>query len=318
MARILLFVAGFTVGLYLIFYSPDQKTSMFKIQSGVEDLGEVQSIQGQVLARLNGESNFLPVANQSHFSELTTIITEASSSTRLLLRGQGLIEIRPQSQIILDYNTAKKKIEVIVLQGQALSLQQGALNSFEIIQSTKDQNVSGVAEQNAGTYLINGRSETLMPAQSADAKSLPSGASGKEPMSSQNSMNQTLPANDLKVPSSVNSTHTERIDTNPASASQTLSSDYIRTLLDDQRRLVQACYLKYFNRQKGEVQIGRILMAFVIEPTGKTKNVGISQSDIKDKEFQDCLISMIQRTKFRPFQSAPIDMEYPIDIVLPN
>lgn len=244
-----------------------------------ESLAETQSVTATVSVKLHGEYQFSPLHSGDKIPTLATVVSDNQGRARIKVKGQGLIELEPSTQAIFDESKDKKTVEIVVLNGHINVLQNGTLNSLKIFQREK-----------------------RIQAESKSTNEPPGTLNQSQPLTT---LPKDIVATEAVIPESIK-------------PDQTLSSDYIRAVLEDQRRFVQSCYLKYFNARRGDVRIGRMLLNFIIEPSGKTKNVMVVKSDIDDQPFHDCIKSIFARTKFRSFQSAAIDMEYPIDIVLPE
>lgn len=101
-------------------------------------------------------------------------------------------------------------------------------------------------------------------------------------------------------------------------AAGSLTNEYIYSVLSEQKRFIQSCFIKYFNDRSGQIQIGKVNFGLVIEPRGKISQAQILSSDIQDVEYQSCLKNVLLRTKFKSFQASPIDFEFPIEITLPS
>jgi TonB family protein len=96
----------------------------------------------------------------------------------------------------------------------------------------------------------------------------------------------------------------------PPQDSQTLSDAYISSIVQNQKGFMNRCYAQHLRNQpqsKGEIHL-----TFTILSGGDVSNVKVLKSTIDDKELQRCVLSALERAKFRGFEGSPIIVNYPV------
>lgn len=93
-------------------------------------------------------------------------------------------------------------------------------------------------------------------------------------------------------------------------AENTLSSEYIQTILKKQIPALDKCYKQLLRRTPGIT--GQVVLALMIEKTGKISSSEVSTATISDNEFKRCLTEVVRRVEFRSFAGDPIASTFPI------
>jgi TonB family protein len=91
---------------------------------------------------------------------------------------------------------------------------------------------------------------------------------------------------------------------------KTLSDSYISTVVQNQRGFLNHCYALHLRNQpqsKGEIDL-----TFTIQTGGDVTNLKILKSTLPDSDLQKCILSVIERTRFKRFEGDPIIVNYPI------
>ncbi len=91
---------------------------------------------------------------------------------------------------------------------------------------------------------------------------------------------------------------------------ESLDTQYIERILASRDQLFRRCRLTSLRDKKNNN--GNLLYTFVIQTTGEVRGVRLLQSDIQNISLQNCVASVIERTKFKSFQGEDISLSYPI------
>lgn len=85
----------------------------------------------------------------------------------------------------------------------------------------------------------------------------------------------------------------------------------IKENLDGQRGFLNRCYAKFLaTNPEGK---GKIVIGFILEPTGKSSEIKILTSSFSDRDIEACVMSVIERTPFKRFDGDSIYVTYPVD-----
>lgn len=90
-----------------------------------------------------------------------------------------------------------------------------------------------------------------------------------------------------------------------------MSIDEIRWHLNRQRRSFQQCFAeRVFNPQ---VVSGRIIVTFVISPTGVVTGASVTSSTVGDQEVEQCVVRAVRLATFpRTTDALPLVVSYPV------
>lgn len=113
---------------------------------------------------------------------------------------------------------------------------------------------------------------------------------------------KVLPADGTTVSKNKN----ETVVTDDAEAN-TLSNATIQQKLESQVTLLLQC-----QKLIPEKPSGRIVVSFLIENNGKSKNLIASENTFGNKAIEQCVLSVIERIGFAPFEGTPIHVTFPI------
>ena len=92
---------------------------------------------------------------------------------------------------------------------------------------------------------------------------------------------------------------------------ETLPDSYIASIIRNQRTFLNRCYAQYL-RLNPDAR-GRIDCALTIEPDGTISTARVIGSTIPDSALQQCVVSTLQRARFKSFNGDPIIVNYPIN-----
>lgn len=96
-------------------------------------------------------------------------------------------------------------------------------------------------------------------------------------------------------------------DSEKAQGDSTLSNSSIQRKLESQTTLLLQC-----QRLIPEKPSGRIVVSFLIENNGKPKNLVATENTFGNKAIEQCVLSVIERVGFTPFEGTPIQVTFPI------
>jgi hypothetical protein len=91
-----------------------------------------------------------------------------------------------------------------------------------------------------------------------------------------------------------------------------LPDAYISSVIKNQKTFLHRCYAQHL-RNDPDTQ-GRIDTSLTIEIDGSISTARIIGSTIADPQLQQCIVSTLQRAKFRAFSGDPIIVNYPITL----
>ena len=95
-----------------------------------------------------------------------------------------------------------------------------------------------------------------------------------------------------------------------ASVTGALDKAIIRRVINKNRQAIKYCYDKELQKQKD--LHGKIVVTFVISPTGRVVKSSVRQSTMKNKAVEDCIASRVKRFKFpAPKGGGIVEVSYP-------
>ena len=92
---------------------------------------------------------------------------------------------------------------------------------------------------------------------------------------------------------------------------ETLPDSYIASVIKNQRTFLNRCYAQRL-RLNPDAR-GRIDTSLTIEPDGSISTARVIGSTISDPALQQCVVSTLQRARFKTFNGDPIIVQYPIN-----
>lgn len=110
--------------------------------------------------------------------------------------------------------------------------------------------------------------------------------------------------NDIK---SSNVTEASPKDEEAEEDQSTLSNSTIQRKLESQVTLLLQCQKLLPSKPSG-----RVVVAFLIDNNGKPKNITATENTFKSKPVEQCVLSVIERLSFTPFEGTPIQVTFPI------
>jgi len=116
-----------------------------------------------------------------------------------------------------------------------------------------------------------------------------------------------LTSEKAKVPSSKITNHPKKVN-----EKITLPDAYISAVIKNQRTFLNRCYAQHL-RMDPDSQ-GRIETSLTIESDGNVSTARVIGSSIADPQLQQCIVSTLQRAKFKAFAGDPIIVTYPINL----
>ncbi len=283
----ILVLLGLALGVYLILQTPSSNDEEQGPSSVA--LGYTAKSVKELFVRREGQLKDQEVNFRSEIYDLDTWETGSGGSAILQFNSGAVLEMKASSRLIVDYFVKERKVEVTVLQGQVKLVTQVDQNVFELIQSP-----SGFIDGDTSVSDIH----IKLPAETPRPTPI-----------------QVVEEQQTPVPAP---TAPKTLPPRPKEPKGSLSMDYIDKVIAGQRRFIQRCYIKYFNRNKGQVKLGQVTLGFIIEPSGRVNAANIVNSEIEDKKYQSCLLRVIERARFKSFEAQPIEVEYPIQMALQN
>ncbi len=116
---------------------------------------------------------------------------------------------------------------------------------------------------------------------------------------------KVLPADGTTVK---NKSDAEKNDSNAkVDEGNTLSNTVIQQKLESQVSLLLQCQKLIPTKPSG-----RIVVSFLIDNSGKSKNLVATENTFASKPIEQCVLSVIERIGFSPFEGTPIHVTFPI------
>ncbi len=81
---------------------------------------------------------------------------------------------------------------------------------------------------------------------------------------------------------------------------------------------MEKCFIKHYERKKGQTQSGHVLLSFYIEKTGRLSEVTLKKSDYQDADLHLCLKEVASRVQIKNYRDSRIRVDFPIEIKLPS
>ena len=95
-----------------------------------------------------------------------------------------------------------------------------------------------------------------------------------------------------------------------ASVTGALDKAIIRRVINKNRQAIKYCYDKELQKKKD--LHGKIVVTFVISPTGRVVKSSVKQSTMKNKSVEDCIAERVRRFKFpAPKGGGIVEVSYP-------
>lgn len=304
--------------------SPSNRTVADRSSAG-PIVGEIQSIEGQVLIRPPRGTRF-EAAKPGPYQAESVLQTQAASAAIIEFRPGPTLRLLENSRLVAELDTSRDgAIQATVLTGEVAVLNPGSNPQFQLLhngvpvdfrsgETPMPRTVpliqvgpgadTGVADVNDLEEKLEVERESEMgAAPTVDLDQVtPNAAVG----TSENAdpRPKTLPAKNGDSKNLIRST---------------LTNDDIRSQVRSQAGSFQKCYVTMVNRMSesgvsaGALPKGEVIVSFKILPTGKVDEARVLRSPFKDLTFERCAADALGRMRFRQFQGAAIPVgEFPI------
>ncbi len=83
-------------------------------------------------------------------------------------------------------------------------------------------------------------------------------------------------------------------------------------------RFIKKCFIKHYERKKGQTRSGLVFLSFFIEKTGQLSEVTLKKSDYHDPKFHLCLKEVTSRVQIKNYKGHKIRVDFPLEIKLPS
>lgn len=83
------------------------------------------------------------------------------------------------------------------------------------------------------------------------------------------------------------------------------------------QRFFEKCLIKLYEKEKGQIQGGKVIARFTITVKGQISKVSIQKSDFSDLRFQECIKEVISRVQFKNYNRSAITLDFPLVLNLP-
>jgi len=157
---------------------------------------------------------------------------------------------------------------------------------------------------------------TLITVQRGNFKIIEKGSVGHEVVILKDGVLQdpegrTIPAaNLLKADAGDAEPEASTAPTPPPDDGSTLSDAYISSVVQSKKGFMNRCYAQALRNNPG--LSGQIHLTFSIAPNGDVSSLKVLKSTINDGDLQKCVLSVLERARFRSFTGDPVVVNYPI------
>lgn len=84
------------------------------------------------------------------------------------------------------------------------------------------------------------------------------------------------------------------------------------------QRFIEKCFIKHYTKVSGQTQSGKIWVHFSVTRKGQLKKIKITKSAYSDKDFHFCLKEVVSRIQLKNYKGPALQIEFPINITVPN
>ncbi len=245
-------------------------------------IAEIISLGGNVKFRLPESLTYYRARKSMSLRAKDTVLTDQDGSAVISFKSGLKVELQPNSLIIVeDYGTGPGSMELTFLRGEVRILDQGEglkLSGAELKKelATKPQSIEVdlTMLEKASTPV-----PVILPKINLEEK--------REKLKNQP---QAKKKKEEK---------------------ETLPDSYIASVIRNQKTFLNRCYAQHL-RLNPEAR-GRIDTSLTIEPDGTISAARVIGSTIPDPVLQQCVVSTLQRARFKAFNGDPIMVNYPIN-----
>lgn len=288
-----LFLVSLGLGLGLAVYLFSREISVSPPAADVErELAVVSQIQGQARVLAYGETQKRTLEEEAPKSERTLqhldlLQTGLNSQALLTLPSGYELRLEPHTQILLEAwgQEPQSPTYIHLLSGNFEVLRAGQRGQVFVLRDRK------LFYPEGSTAVAQYELVIQAPLQASDA--LDDTASTGDDV-------EPLEEEEIPIPQGEVSSEL------PA----TLSNEEIDEALARYRAHFERCQTNAL-RENQQAQ-GRILVGITISPEGKMQEVRVISSELKSPSFQNCILSVFERARFRPFQGPVITRSYPL------
>ncbi len=96
----------------------------------------------------------------------------------------------------------------------------------------------------------------------------------------------------------------------PTNSTQGLTEEEINRVITNHRTSFFKCYTQLL--QKEPTSKGDVALSFTIENNGKLSVADINATQLKNSDFKKCLLEVLRRVEFRPFQGPAVSALFPL------
>lgn len=308
--------------------TPDRQATGDRSSAGPL-VGEIQSIEGQVLIRPPRGTRF-EAAKAGPYQAESVLQTQAASAAVIEFRPGPTLRLLENSRLVAELDTSRDgAIQATVLTGEVTVLNPGSNPQFQLLHN-------GVSvDFRSGETPMPRTVPLIQVGQGADAGAAETG-NAEENLEEKLEVEResemgAAPTVDLdQTAPNPNAAAGENADPRPKTLPtkngeakgllrSTLTNDDIRSQVRAQAGSFQKCYVTMVNRMSesgvsaGALPKGEVTVSFKILPTGKVEEARILRSPFKDLTFERCAADALSRMRFRQFQGAAIPVgEFPI------
>jgi hypothetical protein len=248
-------------------------------------LAEITELTHNVKVRLPESLTYYSAKKYLPLHDKDTVSTDASSTAVITFNTGLQVELEANSLITIeDATNSNGSLELTFLRGRVKVLNQGKGRGLSL-PPTALVKPKSVIEDEGPTIDLSMLDQTPTPSPTVAPTPLP---------------RVDLEENRAK----------ERAQTKRVEEKETLPDSYIASIIHNQRTFLNRCYAQYL-RLNPDAR-GRIDCLLTIEPDGTISTARVVASTIPDPTLQQCVVSILQRAKFKSFKGDPIIVTYPL------
>jgi hypothetical protein len=242
-------------------------------------IAEITSLNRGVKYRLPESLTYRRARKSMPLHAKDTVLTEADSSAIITFKSGLKVELEPNSLIIIEeYGSGPGAMELTFLRGRVKILDQGKGIKLSGAELNKDQALKQPVKID---FSVLEKAPTPPPV-------------------ALNTMNLEEKKERLK-----------ELLRKKKAEKETLPDSYIASVIRNQKTFLNRCYAQHL-RLNPDAR-GRIDTSLTIESDGSISSARVIGSTIPDPILQQCVVTTLQRARFKSFNGDPIIVAYPIN-----
>lgn len=265
----------------------DQYDELFQPPDPRKVIATLESFDGSVNYKKPKTLRFRKVRPELALRDQDTLVTADGATAILTFEGGYKLEVEPNSIVVIEEPQVGEdgSVRVTFLRGDYRVIDTGSISGKLLI--AKDQNVIDAA----------GRPAPPKPLQIAMRE--PEKPPPPPPPPIKSEVVEELKKEIKKAPVA------------PPKKRETLPDEYITSIVKRETPSFNRCYAQHLRLNPNAR--GRINLSFTIANTGRVTTVRLLGSTFKDARLEQCVMAVVERTRFRTYEGDPVIVNYPIN-----